>query len=372
MAYASSDLIDVHSEELVYRAIRRWLDYIATDTDTSSDSTSSDGSGGGVYAGGGKRRERYTCRLMALIRVATLPPQTRRRIRSDDSHISLCTRCSALFDANRLTPASTGYCQSRRGSNCSNTSTGEPITLACIQNICSTVAEKPVNTETPRKSTLARRVMVLVGGITDSSVSTLEDYQSPVSTGSGTKSAFVYSNLDTTSIRITRTVEMYDACRNKWSQLPSLPSSTNWFATTSADNNIYVTGGIDQSRGLVTDAWMFDSARRQWCRIADLLRPRARHSSCSWTGNIYVVGGITLDHDSAATSVQAIEAYSQASGQWTEVGQSPFPRTHACLVSYGDQIIEIGGTQRDVKVCAITSYAIVIITYNELSKYSPS
>ena len=159
-----------------------------------------------------------------------------------------------------------------------------------------------------RKSTLARRCMLIIGGITASpapstSACVYSNIEGGVANELEGNNCGVDSGGGAGGIRVTRAVEMYDPRRNKWTQLAAIPSigggrgsdATAWFSASSMNEDLLVCGGICDRRGLVADSWRFRSQQRKWTRTADMLKPRARHASTEWSGRVYVIGGITLD-----------------------------------------------------------------------------
>ena len=94
----------------------------------------------------------------------------------------------------------------------------------------------------PRPSTVAKEVVVVIGGIPQDST------------------------------YLTQTVEMYDPHRAKWLSLPDFPQLVSWFSATVLHNFIYVTGGILNSR-IVANTWRFDATKRTWKEVQPMLKP---------------------------------------------------------------------------------------------------
>ena len=276
ISYLSSDLIDIRTEETVYEAAFRWLQY---DLD---------------------KRKQYLFELMAHIRFATINVDYIEECVMANPLIQACTRCLALIqDAKKFHESKTDQHGQRRRS-------------------------MQAETFTPRPSTVAKEVMLLVGG------------------------------LDNISYMMQST-EMYDPIKNKWTPLPDMPQSVSWFSGAALNNNVYISGGIEDGH-IVSNVWRFASAKRQWHEVSSLLMPRARHSSTALSDKLYVIGGVSLAGNCHVVAIENIEAYDAITDQWTFVGQSPFPRKHSLLVPYSDRLVEIGGTQCGTCVKTMESY----------------
>lgn len=155
----------------------------------------------------------------------------------------------------------------------------------------------------------------------------------------------------------TRSVEMYDPQKEKWSDLPVFPKSATSYSVCAVSNSIVVTGGIFENR-IISDVWKFDSVKRIWIEMPPLLKPRARHSSGVLQDRLFVLGGITYETTSSCIDLDTIESYDSKIKAWTVVGNSPFPRSFSKIVSHNETLMEVGGLQGGVKVNTIDSYTL--------------
>jgi N-acetylneuraminic acid mutarotase len=180
----------------------------------------------------------------------------------------------------------------------------------------------------PRPSTVAKEVVVVIGGISQDSTF------------------------------LTQTVEMYDPQRDRWLSLPEFPRLTGSFSATVLNNCIYVTGGIVDG-SIVAHVWRFDACRRTWKEVQPMLKPRAHHSSAVLEDRLYVVGGVRYEMNKML-NIETIECYNCATNCWTAAGRTMFPRKQSRLVPYNSTIVEVGGLQAgDAQVDTMTSYHIV-------------
>lgn len=174
----------------------------------------------------------------------------------------------------------------------------------------------------PRPSTVAREVLVVLGGLGPS------------------------CNV--------RQVEAFDPQRNRWLSLPSLPDNRSFFSVASLNNDIYITGGIVEGK-VVPSVYQFHTEKQCWVSAPPMHTARARHASVAWQGRLFVLGGINEKCHGGIVPVDVIESYTPECG-WMTSGTSPFPRTQSRAVPHGEELLEIGGTQGQIKPRAIESY----------------
>jgi hypothetical protein len=267
--YLSSDLIDVRCESIVYESVVKWLEY---DID--------------------HRRHDFPG-LLEKVRLTTVNVTYLNDIISHDSLVRSSERCKELVeDAKKFHETVTDRVGQRRRS------------MQCL----------------PRPSTVAKEVMVLIGGL---------------------------------NTYMLQSIEMYEPMKDKWCFLPDIPQSISWFSATALQNNIYVTGGIVDGH-IVSTVWVFDSSNRTWAEGSPMLNTRARHASACLDDKLYIIGGINLVEK--IISVESIECYDLKTNQWTFAGQCPFPRKLSHVVPFNSTLVELGGLQGDVKVKTIESY----------------
>ena len=274
LTYLSSDLIDVRNEEIVYNATLKWIKF-----DLES-------------------RRLFIGDVLEQVRLPTINLDYIETVIEKDPLIQSFEKCKLLIqEAKKYHETIVDQHGKRRRS----------MQTAQTQ---------------PRPSTFAKEVMVLVGGINN---------------------------------YIVQSVEMYEPTKDKWSPLPDLPQLVSWFSVAALGNDVYVSGGIVDGH-IVNSVWKFESGKRLWYKVNPMLTPRARHASTSLDSKMYVVGGIKFDGKIVA--VESIESYDMDSQQWTVVGHSPLPRKQSHIAPYNKTLVEIGGTQGDAKVQTIESYLI--------------
>ena len=170
----------------------------------------------------------------------------------------------------------------------------------------------------PRPSTVAKEVLISMGGMCEE--------------------------------QVCQSVEMYDPDKDKWQPLADLPSKVSHFSAAVLSNMIYVCGGLVESTSVPT-VWGFEPNSRCWSSKPDMLQARAKHTSTSWNDCLFVLGGIDTTNNKAIiyinkNAIYSIESYSLTQQQWTCVGYNPFPRVMSNISTSGQNLLlEVGGTQ---------------------------
>jgi len=170
----------------------------------------------------------------------------------------------------------------------------------------------------PRPSTIAKEVMVVVGGRGSSG-------------------------------NILTSLESYSPLKRCWKELPDIPVSVQYCSVAAVDDDIFVSGGVVDGKTVAT-VWRFMSARQQWLLMPEMIQPRAHHSSATLGHRLYVVGG-TRDASAdpvAEYVVGIIECLDvgEQTQQWRVVATVPCPRLGSHTVAYGDgSLVEVGGLQ---------------------------
>ncbi|KAL3868768.1 hypothetical protein ACJMK2_041532 [Sinanodonta woodiana] len=273
LSYIGNDLIDVKNEETVYEAVMRWVRYDK------------------------EERKEHLCQLLQEVRLAVIDLTYLEKIR-EDRFIQTCSCCLELV-AEAQEKHTTIHDQFGRRRKSMQDSVFHP-----------------------RPSTVAKEVMVVVGGINS---------------------------------YVTRSVEMFDLQKNRWTQLPELPKSITWYSVCAVVNSILVVGGILDGR-IIDSAWRFDTSRQTWTEIPSMNKPRAKHASAVIDDKLYVFGGVTCTPSFVIADNDTIECYDPTKKKWFVVGQSAFPRKLSKVVPFNNTFVEVGGLQGDVKVNTMDCY----------------
>jgi len=142
--------------------------------------------------------------------------------------------------------------------------------------------------------------------------------------------------------------EAYDPATNTWQARMPMPTPRNHAAIGVIDGKIYVIGGrlasAFVSAGSSTDVVeAYDPAADTW-GAAGLRMPTARSGMgyATFGNRILIAGGEIVDRHLFA-AIRAVEAYSPASNQWTELPIMPSARNGVSAAVIGNRLYVIGG-----------------------------
>lgn len=271
--FVSSDNIEVRNEETVYNAVIRWIKYDVED------------------------RKKYIFQLLQEVRLPVININNLRSM-ENESLIQSCDRCKDLVRQAQIKHETIHDQYGRRRRSMQDTMFH------------------------PRPSTIAKEVIVAVGGL----------------------NGFV-----------TRTVEMFDLQKNAWSSLPDFPKPITWFSVSAVVNCIIVAGGILDGR-IIDNVWKFDTGGREWHEITHMSQPRAKHASAVLHDRLYIFGGVTYTANFEVVDQGCIECFDPSKNVWSVVGHSSFPRTLSKIVPFGNLLVEVGGLQGEAKVNTMECY----------------
>lgn len=272
-SFISSDFIDVRSEEIVYDAVIRWVKFDL------------------------EERQSFLSQLLEDIRLPVIDINYLNVVKQDPL-ISGCKECLSLVLEAELHHESVHDQHGKRRRSMQTISVH------------------------PRPSTVAKEVIVVVGG--------LNSY-------------------------VTKTVEMFDSRKGKWFPLPDFPKSVSWYSVSVLLNSIFVVGGILDGH-IIANVWKFSSAKRAWTEVKSMLKQRASHSSGTIDDRLYVIGGVTYDSSYSVVDADTIECYDPTLETWTKVGKSAFPRKESQIVTINNRLVQVGGLQGGVMVNTMETY----------------
>jgi hypothetical protein len=140
----------------------------------------------------------------------------------------------------------------------------------------------------------------------------------------------------------TDQVARYDISEGTWELAPPMPIAVNHPAVASFGGQIYVHGGYASDAGLsgeIDSLQRFDPATGQWTELAPSGFPRAAHVLIPARGTLWAIGGA---HD-GGKPLGLVQVYDPASGTWSAGPQMPTAREHIAAAALGPQIYVLGG-----------------------------
>jgi len=147
-----------------------------------------------------------------------------------------------------------------------------------------------------------------------------------------------------------RQVNRYDPAANRWENLGTPALSMHHFQPVVYGGKIYVIGSLDccfPSESVVGKIQIFDPNTKKWSEGASLPANRKRGSAGVVVrgGKIYMVGGSTNGHDGGM--VNWFDEYNPANNQWKTLPDAPNARDHFSAAIVGNKLIAAGGRMTD-------------------------
>jgi len=188
-----------------------------------------------------------------------------------------------------------------------------------------------------------------------------------------------------------RSVEVYDAAADKWTQVAQMHAARPHVAAAVVDGKVYAGGAVDVSSTDVTtievydpaaDTWTFvvnpkswrsgvdslafaalhrklytirgdddvnqvhtyDPATNKWSSLASMNHYREFCRAAALGGKLYAIGGRSVSSAGEVSIVPTVEAYDPATNKWTDVANMTEARTYAAVAVAGDKLYVMGGT----------------------------
>ena len=147
-----------------------------------------------------------------------------------------------------------------------------------------------------------------------------------------------------------RQVNRYNPVNNRWENLGVPDLELNHFQPVVYGGKIYVVGPLDccfPSESVHTKVQIFDPSTKTWSQGATLPTNRRRGSAgtVAYNDKIYLVGGSTNGHDGGM--VNWFDEYNPANDQWKTLPNAPTTRDHFSAAVVGNKLVAAGGRQTD-------------------------
>jgi len=147
-----------------------------------------------------------------------------------------------------------------------------------------------------------------------------------------------------------RQVNRYNPANNRWENLGVPGMEINHFQPVVYGGKIYVVGPLDccfPSESVVPKIQIFNPTTKTWSQGAEVPENRRRGSAGTvvYNNKIYIVGGSTNGHD--AGMVNWFDEYNPANNQWKTLPSAPTKRDHFTAAIVGNKLVAAGGRQTD-------------------------
>lgn len=158
------------------------------------------------------------------------------------------------------------------------------------------------------------------------------------------------NNLYLMGGRGIRQINRYNPSSNSWENLGTPDFELSHFQPIELGGKIYVLGSLDccfPSESVIANIQIFNPANRTWTTGASLPQNRRRGSAgvVVYNNKIYMVGGSTNGHDGGM--VNWFDEYNPANNQWKTLPNAPSKRDHFSAAMVGNKLVAAGGRQTD-------------------------
>ncbi len=145
----------------------------------------------------------------------------------------------------------------------------------------------------------------------------------------------------------------YDAKKDKWTKLSSLPKRRHHVTISTSNKKVYAIGGFEGHLPYWTPqstTFVYTPETNSWTKGIDMPTPRGEHVSAVVDGKIYLIGGRVgktpkSKHFENLIDTKINEVFNPKTNSWSRVANAPTARNSAAAVVIGKKIYVIGGRQ---------------------------
>ncbi|KAH0946331.1 hypothetical protein HN011_002719 [Eciton burchellii] len=157
--------------------------------------------------------------------------------------------------------------------------------------------------------------------------------------------------------------ERYEPQRNQWEMIPSMHRQRSDASAATLHDKIYIVGGFN-GQEVLDSVEVFDVETNQWSNVHSMISPRSGVSLVAFRDSLYALGGF-----SGVTRLSSGERYTpNHSDQWHEISEMFSPRSNFATVILDDMIFVIGGYNGSSTIAYVECYD---ADYNEWYDASP-
>lgn len=139
---------------------------------------------------------------------------------------------------------------------------------------------------------------------------------------------------------------IYDSVKNRWDELPAMPTPRALFSLASLHEKFYAVGGYEESQmgwASVASAEMFDPAEGTWHVLPNMMTRRCQPMMAVVREKLYAIGG--LRYHRSWSAVAGSEAFDPAEGVWSSLPGMLEVRQSFATAVLDNKICVIGGSR---------------------------
>jgi len=166
----------------------------------------------------------------------------------------------------------------------------------------------------------------------------------------------------------------YDLSQDTWTTGPSLPEPRGSAGMVRLGRTLHFFGGVGVNKNIPRgEHWTLDLDNPvAWVPAPSMPVPRNHMGAVAVDGRAYSVGGQD-GHGSSPQDLNALHAYDPALGQWVELANLPFGRSHFEPGTFvqGDRIVIVGGRATPLGRTTLTHVTAYDISQDEWVELAP-
>ncbi|KAK2586942.1 hypothetical protein KPH14_009870 [Odynerus spinipes] len=145
--------------------------------------------------------------------------------------------------------------------------------------------------------------------------------------------------------------ERYEPQKNQWEMIPPMNRQRSDASAAALRNKIYIVGGFN-GQEILNSAEVFDVETNQWSYIRSMITPRSGVSLVAFRDSLYALGGFN-----GFIRLSSGERYTPNNSEdWQEVTEMFSPRSNFATVILDDMIFVVGGFNGTTTIAYVECY----------------
>ena len=146
-------------------------------------------------------------------------------------------------------------------------------------------------------------------------------------------------------------VEKYDSVSRVWMPVTPLSETRSACGVASIGDSIYVVGGINSRGATINTGEVYSHATQEWREIAQMNERRRSLALCALNGQLYAIGGNNGSHD-----LRSCEVYDPIKNVWRPIQSMLNARMYCSAATYMGEIYSAGGVEESSTLTSIERY----------------
>jgi N-acetylneuraminic acid mutarotase len=161
-------------------------------------------------------------------------------------------------------------------------------------------------------------------------------------------------------------MERYDALTGQWSAVAAMSTARHSFGACVIAGEIYVTGGSDENRIIVSSVEKYSPSSDTWSAVVPLPDARAHHATIAVGSAMYVIGGYRSIGGRQRDTASALK-FDSTHGIWSEIAPLPEARDDPAACAIGNDIYVFGGIYEYMPQASVFKYDTVTNIWSTLA-----